>query len=408
MLLDHFYDARDLQNVVEAITEPLSDEAAYVVAALLGCLAILTFVGVTSIGNIWVERRLIARMQMRLGPNRVGPMGLLQPVADALKLIQKEVLVPRIGDRVTFLAAPLLVFVPPMLTFGVLPFGENMTYVDLDVAVLFVIAFSSITTLLIFMAAWSSNNKYALFGAMRVIAMLVSYEVPLVLAAMGPVIFAGSMSLQDIVLFQQEFWVPLVVLQPLAFMIFLLSSTAEINRSPFDLAEAESEIVAGYLTEFSGMKWGIFYAVELVNALVASALMATLFLAGWWLFGLEEWIPGWVILIGKIYAMYFVFMWFRGTLPRLRMDQLMALAWKYLLPLSLANILVAGLETTLWLRNDWDAEIALPIFAVINIAAMGAVALGFGRILAADMAEAPRRARTDTELGQIYGSAATP
>jgi NADH-quinone oxidoreductase subunit H len=404
--LDSFYDVRDLQNIVEAVTDGMSDQLAYVVAALLGCLGILGFVGLTALINIWIERRLIARMQVRLGPNRVGPMGLLQPVADALKLVLKEVLVPRAGDRFIFLAAPLLIFIPPMFTFGVLPFGENMAFVDLDVAVLFVVAFSSITTLLIFMAAWSSNNKYALFGAMRVIAMLVSYEVPLVLAAMGPVIFAGSMSLQDIVEFQKDNWTLLILIQPLAFVIFLLSATAEINRSPFDLAEAESEIVAGYLTEFSGMKWGLFYAVELVNALTASAIAATLFLGGWWLFGLEEWIPGWLIVIGKIYVFYFVFMWFRGTLPRLRMDQLMGFAWKYLLPLALLNVLVAGLQATLWVRNDWDPAIAFPIFGLINAGLIGFLALAFGRLLGQSLADAPRRAWLGTPLGEIYRSTA--
>ena len=402
IVLDHFYDLRDLQNIVEAVTDGMNDQLAYVVAALLGCLAILGFVGITSLANIWIERRLIARMQVRLGPNRVGPMGLLQPVADALKLIQKEVLVPRAGDRFIFLIAPLLIFIPPMFTFGVLPFGENMAFVDLNVAVLFVIAFTSITTLLIFMAAWSSNNKYAVFGAMRVIAMLVSYEVPLVLAALGPVIFANSMSLQDIVEFQKDNWTLLLLIQPLAFVIFLLSATAEINRSPFDLAEAESEIVAGYLTEFSGMKWGLFYAVELVNALTASGIAATLFLGGWWLFGLEEWVPGWLIVIGKIYVFYFVFMWFRGTLPRLRMDQLMTFAWKYLLPLALLNVLIAGVQATLWTRNDWDAAIAFPIFGLINAGLIGVLALAFGRLLADSMAEAPRRARLGTRLGEIY------
>lgn len=401
-LLDHFWDLRDLQNIVEAVTDPLGQELTYVVAALLGCLAILGFVGGTAIINIWIERRVIARMQVRLGPNRVGPMGLLQPVADALKLIQKEVMVPRAGDRVIFLLAPILVFIPPMFTFGVLPFGENMAYVDLNVGVLFIIAFTSITTLLIFMAAWSSNNKYAVFGAMRVIAMLVSYEVPLVLAAMGPVIFANSMSLQDIVEFQKDNWTLLLLIQPLAFLIFLISATAEINRSPFDLSEAESEIVAGYLTEFSGMKWGLFYAVELVNALTAAGVIATLFLGGWWLYGLDEYIPGWIIVIGKIYLFYFVFMWFRGTLPRLRMDQLMGFAWKFLLPLALLNILVAGLQATLWLRYDWETAIAFPIFGLINAGLIGLLAIGFGRMLAQKQIDAPRRARMGGELGEIY------
>ena len=385
---------------------PFGPTEQFVFYSLIKIVAVIAILMPMIAYSTLAERLISAWIQDRVGPNRVGPMGLLQPVADAIKLIQKEVLVPRAGDRLTFLIAPLLIFIPPMFTFGVLPFGENMAFVDLNVAVLFVIAFTSITTLLIFMAAWSSNNKYAVFGAMRVIAMLVSYEIPLVLAALGPVIFANSMSLQDIVEFQKDNWTLFLLIQPLAFVIFFLSATAEINRSPFDLAEAESEIVAGYLTEFSGMKWGLFYAVELVNALTAAGIAATLFLGGWWLFGLEEWVPGWVILIGKIYLFYFVFMWFRGTLPRLRMDQLMSFAWKYLLPLALLNVLVAGLQTTLWMRNDWDTAIAFPIFGLINVVLIGLLALAFGRFLGESMAEVPRQARLGTRLGEIYRSSA--
>ncbi|MGB2693776.1 MAG: NADH-quinone oxidoreductase subunit NuoH [Dehalococcoidia bacterium] len=396
--LGAWYDFRDFGNAVNRLVEALRDAGApesviYVLAALVGCLGVLVFVGLTTLANIWIERRLIGRIQVRRGPNRVGPFGLLQPVADAIKLIQKEVLVPRDADGFVFALAPIVIFIPAILAFAVLPWGEKMVLADLNVGVLYLLALSSTTTLVVFMAGYSSNNKYALLGSMRVIAMLISYEIPSVLALLGVVTLAGSMSLSEIVAFQELHWSWLIFFQPLAFLIFLFGATVELNRSPADIAEAESEIIAGYHIEYSGMKFGLFYAVELVNAVAISGVIATLFLGGWWTFGLEQWVPGWMLFIGKIYAIYSVLIWFRGTLPRFRLDQLMAFAWKFLLPLSLVNVFLVGLEVSIWRQNDISAGIVLPIFAAVNAAMAILLIVGFGRIMARQYLRVPRRPR---------------
>ncbi|MCH7811430.1 MAG: NADH-quinone oxidoreductase subunit NuoH [Chloroflexi bacterium] len=367
-------------------------------AALVACLGIISFIGATSIINIWVERRLIARIQVRKGPNRVGPFGLLQPVADAIKLIQKEALTPRNADSVVFTLAPIVIFIPAILTFAVLPWGEGMVLANLNVGVLYLLALSSTTTIIVFMAGYASNNKYALLGSMRVIAMLISYEIPVVLALLGVVAFAGTMNLGEIVAFQETHRSWILFFQPLAFLIFLVGSTAELNRSPADIAEAESEIIAGYHIEYSGMKFGLFYAVELVNAVAVSAIMASLFLGGWWTFGLNEWVPGWLLFIGKIYLFYFILIWFRGTLPRFRIDQLMAFAWKFLLPLSLVNVMLVSVEVFIWRQNEISAGIVLPIFAAVNLALAGLLIAGFARMLTSGYERFPRRARLVKEI----------
>lgn len=397
MFLAPWWDIRDLSNLVAAILTLLDrwlpNWALYLVSAIIGCVGILTFVGIAAIINIWLERRLIGRIQVRRGPNRVGPFGLLQPVADAIKLIQKEALTPQVGDKVVFLLAPVIIFVPALLAYAVFPWGQNMTYADLNVGVVYFIAISSLTTLGIFMAGWSSHNKYSLLGAMRVVAMMVSYEVPMVLALLGVVLFTGTMSLNGIVLWQKEHWVPLVILQPLAFLTYYIASTAELNRTPTDIAEAESEIVAGYHTEYSGMKFGLFYAVELVNALAISGLVASLYFGGWWLFGLERVIPSWIIFIGKMYFFYFVLIWLRGTLPRLRIDQLMAFAWKFLVPLAIINILLVALEVLLWEQTGLPARIVLPVFAVLNLALAVALIVGWANLIRYRPLREPRRPR---------------
>ena len=402
-MLSSWYDFRDLGNAVGGLVNALSDHGVpngvlYALAALLGCLGIVGFVGLTSIVNIWVERRLVGRIQVRRGPNRLGPFGLLQPVADAIKLIQKEALTPKQADGFVFSLAPILIFIPAILAFAVLPFGHRMVLADLNVGVLYLLAIGSTTAVLIFMAGYASNNKYALLGAMRVIAMLISYEIPSVLALLGVVTFAGTMQLSGIVEFQGNNWSWLIFFQPLAFLIFLFGSTAELNRSPADIAEAESEIIAGYHIEYSGMKFGLFYAVELVNAVGLSAVIATVFLGGWWTFGIEKIIPGWILLIGKLYGVYFLLIWFRGTLPRFRIDQLMAFAWKFLLPLSLVNVLVSALEVLIWEEYDMSAGIVLPIFALVNIALSGVLIVGWSRLMTRELERAPRRPRMFTEI----------
>jgi NADH-quinone oxidoreductase subunit H len=395
--LASWYDFRDLSNAVERLLSWLEDIGphwlVYVVSAVIGCTAIFLFVAATAIANIWVERRVVARIQVRRGPNRAGPWGLLQPIADMTKLMQKEALIPRASDPVVFMLAPILVFAPALLVWGVFPFGKGMTLVDLDVGVLYIIAITSVTTIVLFMAGWSSNNKYSLLGAMRVIAMLLSYEIPLVLALLGVVLFAGTMSLNGIVAWQQDMRVWLFLLQPLAFVVYFICATAEINRTPTDIAEAESEIVAGYHTEYSGITFGLFYAVELVNAMAVGAIAATLFFGGWWLFGLDRWIPGWLIFVGKIYFFYGLLIWLRGTLPRLRIDQLMAFAWKFLLPLALVNLMLGALEVLLWVEYDLSAGLVLPIFSIVNLGLAAVLIAGWMRLMAFPFHRLPSRAR---------------
>ena len=375
--LVEWYDLRDLSGLSSEITGWIgADWLASILSGLLGALGILAVVGPTLLMLIWVERKVIARFQQRYGPNRVGPKGLVQPIADALKLVLKEELRPRAADKYLFLLPPILVFLPALLVWGIVPFGPNMQVADLNVGVLYLLAVSGTAVLAIFMAGWSSNNKYALFGAMRVIAMSISYEVPMVLALLTVVFFTGTMSLNDIVKWQQSEDIVLVLLLPMTAFMFFFAATAELNRTPLDISEAESEIVAGYHTEYSGMRFGLFYAVELLNTLAVSAFIATFFLGGWWLWGLDEWVPPWMILLAKTGACYFLFIWTRGTLPRLRIDQMMHFCWKFLVPVGLVFLVAAAVERTLLLEQGWDASIALPVFGVINFAlTAGAIAI---------------------------------
>ena len=365
-----WYDLRDLSGLSREITEWAADWGpdwlASILSGLIGAIGVISVIGPALLVLIWVERKVIARMQSRYGPNRVGPRGLLQPVADAVKLILKEELAPRAADKLLFFLPPVLVFIPAILIWGVLPFGPNMQVADLNAGVLFLLAVSGTNAIMIFLAGWASNNKYALFGAMRVIAMSISYEIPAVLALLTIAFFTGTLSVSEMVIWQQQNDVILLALLPMSAFMFLFASTAELNRTPIDISEAESEIVAGYHTEYSGMRFGLFYAVELANTLVISAFMATFFLGGWWLWGLDEWIPPWMILLTKTGAMYFVFVWMRGTLPRFRIDQLMGFCWKFLVPAGLVFLAAAAVERTLLLDQGWDPAIALPIYGVIN------------------------------------------
>ena len=383
-VLGAWYDFRDLNNLQRLITEWIAewgpDWLASIVTGVLGALGILAVIGPTLLILIWVERKVISRFQQRYGPNRVGPKGLLQPVADAVKLILKEQLAPRAADKLIFFLPPVLIFVPGILIWGVLPFGPQMSVADLNVGVLFLLAVSGTAVLVIFMAGWSSNNKYALFGAMRAVAMSISYEVPMVLALLTLVVFSGTMSVNGIVEWQQQEDVIFILLFPLSAIAFFFAASAELNRTPADISEAESEIVAGYHTEYSGMRFGLFYAVELGNTLVVSGFIATFFLGGWWLWGLDQWVPSWIILLVKTAAVYFLLIWTRGTLPRLRVDQLMGFCWKALVPATLLFVVVAFVERTLLISEGWDTTVALPIMAVINIGlTLGAVIL-FARV----------------------------
>ena len=398
IVTDNWWDIRDLSNLSGAILDRIDGAGGpswliYVVSALLGTLGIISFIGAVAVINIWVERRVVGRMQSRLGPNRLGPFGLLQPVADAIKLMQKEVLQPKTASGLIFTMAPIMFTVPGIAVMAVLPWGRNMSLASLDVGVLYILGMSSLGALAVFMAGYSSNNKYALFGSMRVIAMLVSYEIPIVLSLLGIVLFTGTMSPQGIVLFQEHYWSLMIMLQPLAFIIYFFSVSAELNRTPADIAEAESEIVGGYHTEYSGMKFGLFYAAELINAVSVSAIISTLFLGGWWAYKLDEIVPGWMIYIGKIYTVYFLFVWTRGTLPRFRIDQLLAFAWKWLTPMAILNIVMVAAEVTIWEESGVSAGLLLPLYMAVNTAFAGAIIVAFVRLLAPKFERFPTQLR---------------
>jgi NADH-quinone oxidoreductase subunit H len=296
-----------------------------------------------------LERKGLGRIQNRYGPNRVGPYGLLQPVADGLKAMTKEDIVPRTADKVVHFLAPLVLVVPVFLALAVVPIGRNMAALDMDGGVLFFFAVGAATELSVFMAGWSSRNKYSLLGAMRAIAQMISYEVPLILSAVTVIMAAGSLSTVKIVEAQAGYWGVLpqwYVLTPwglAGFILFMIAGTAESNRSPFDLPEGESEIIAGYYTEYSGFKFALFFLGEYLGMFAISGLGITLFLGGWHApLAFLGWIPSYVWFFGKLLGLIAVFIWVRGTLPRLRLDQLMGFAWKFMLPMALANMLAAG------------------------------------------------------------------
>lgn len=287
----------------------------------------------------WLERKGLGRIQNRLGPNRVGPFGILQPIADGLKMIFKEDVVPRAADKVVHFLAPILLVIPTMLAFSVIPYGKQLVPIDLDAGILFFFAVGGAAELTVFMAGWSSRNKYAMLGAMRAIAQMISYEVPLIFSSIVVIMMAGSLSLVDIVHAQSGAFWHWHVVTPWGFaglFLFLTAALAESNRSPFDIPEAESEIIAGHMTEYSGFKYALFFLAEYMGLFAMSGLAITLFLGGYHApLPFLDWIPAPVWFFGKFITLIGLFIWIRGTLPRLRMDQLMGLAWKFMLPMTL-------------------------------------------------------------------------
>jgi len=314
----------------------LSSIIANLIMVVIQVAIILTFVLLNVLYLVYLERKLSAYWQQRLGPNRVGPRGLLQTTLDVIKLISKEDIVPQAADRKVFKLASIIVFIPAVMLYAVIPFGKDMIAVDLNIGVFYFIAISSTTTIAFLMAGWGSNNKYSLIGGMRSVAQMVSYEIPLVFSILGVIMLTGSMRMSDIVAAQSDVW--FIVLQPVAFLIFFIAGTAELSRAPFDLPEGEQELVAGATTEYSGMRWAIFFLAEYSNLIAMSALAVALFLGG----PAGPWAPSWIWFVIKVYIMIYVFMWVRWTFPRIRIDHLMHTNWKFLLPLSLANILVTG------------------------------------------------------------------
>jgi NADH-quinone oxidoreductase subunit H len=357
-LFVNIYDAINglLNNLVGGLgLRP--DAASAIVSAVMGLLvitAILLFGVSVVLSLIWLERKVAARVQDRLGPNRVGPYGLLQPVADTVKMFIKEDIVPTNADGLVHLLAPVVALGPAVLAFAVIPFGRGMAPVDLNIGILWVVSVGSIGTVGLFMAGYGSNNKFALIGGMRAVAQAISYEIPQVLTIVPIILMVGSMSLVKIVEAQSgwgglRWFVFAVPVGPIAFVIYYISALAEVNRTPFDLPEGESEIVAGHHTEYSGMKWGLFYLAEYFNFFIVCTIASTLFLGGWQ----GPFLPPWLWFLIKTYGLILVGMWIRMTLPRFRVDQLMKFAWQVLVPIALVNILVTG--------------IAIPIFKAMGL-----------------------------------------
>ncbi|PZC47433.1 MAG: NADH-quinone oxidoreductase subunit H [Chloroflexi bacterium] len=337
----------------------------YFIAGFAVMFAIVNAMMLLATLYIWFERRALGRFQVRQGPNRWGPFGLLQPIADALKILGKEDIVPHGADRWVFNIAPIVMFFPVPMIVAVLPIAKNVAITDINVGLLFVVAITGFSTLAIFMAGWASGNRYALFGAARAVAMLISYEIPLIITLGSIALLSGSLAMGTIVATQN---VPYLLVQPLAFVIFMMAISAEMNRSPFDIVEAESELIAGYHTEYSGMKFGMFMLAEFAAVIVASGLATTIFLQGWrWPF-----LPSAIWFLLKMGMFVFLFLWIRATIPRLRVDQILAFAWKFLLPLSVVSLFATALEVfflrepdgslttnTLWIMSGINFGLAI-------------------------------------------------
>ena len=350
------------QLVLACVPEALQP----LVSGLLSVVLVLSvFPGVFAIITV-IERKGLGRIQNRYGPNRVGiPFtnirlcGFGQFIPDGIKSLTKEDIVPYAADKVVHFLAPIVMLIPVLLAYAVLPFGRNMTVADFDAGLLFFFAVGGAVEVSVFMAGWSSRNKYSLLGAMRAIAQMVSYEIPLILSAVTVVMIVGSLTLKDIVAAQNHYsfgvahWFAFTPWGFVGFILFFIAALAESNRCPFDLPEAESEIIAGYFTEYSGFKFALFFLGEYLGMFAIIGLGVTLFLGGWTSpVSFLTWIPSYVWFLAKMIAIVFVFIWIRGTLPRLRMDQLMNFAWKFMLPLALINIVVAGIWH--FMCHDWQ------------------------------------------------------
>lgn len=319
---------------------------AHVLVAFLGVFLLIAILMVVDIFLVWIERKVVARFQDRLGPNRVGPFGIIQPFADIIKLIIKEDTTPGDADKVVYNLAPVLSMMSVLILWAVVPLAPVILGTDLNVGALFIIAAGAIGALSIIMAGWSSNNKFALIGGFRQVAVMVSFEIPMLTVLMIPVIFSGSMNMNAIIQSQTVWY---FIVSPLGALIFLIAAIAELGRAPFDLAEGESELVSGFNIEYSGMKFGMFYAGELLHAFTFGGFWSILFFGGYRFFGLEQVSPFLAILILIIKAMigYWFIMWVKYTMMRIRIDQMLAFNWKFLTPLAFALLLVTALMNAL-------------------------------------------------------------
>jgi NADH-quinone oxidoreductase subunit H len=318
---------------MESMTQPA---AVSIFGMLAGIIGVIALVAVNALFLIWMERKVSAHMQLRPGPMEVGWHGSIQTIADALKLMGKELITPKDVDLWVYLAAPIVVFLPVLLSFLVIPFSQHLVIRDMNVGILLILAFAALSVLAILMAGWASNNKYSVFGAIRSVAQNVAYEIPLLITLMSIILMVGSFSLVDIVAAQSKYW--FVLTQPLAFILYITCATAETNRAPFDLPEAESELVAGFHTEYSGMRFALFFLAEYTNMFIVSAIATVFFLGGWH----GPFLPGIAWFFIKVYFVIFLIMWFRWTFPRVRFDQLISFAWKILIPLAFANLIITA------------------------------------------------------------------
>jgi len=313
-----------------------------VISLVAAAVVVFGLLCVIALFLVWWERKVSAHIQQRFGPMRTGWHGWRQTIADAIKLLQKEDIWPDSVDRPVFFWAPVICFVAAFVVYIAMPFGDGLIVSDINIGILFIVAITSLTIISLLMAGWGSNNKYALLGGMRSAAQIISYEIPMVVTICTVVLFAGSLSMVDIVQSQEkiyQWYLFRLPFGPIAFIIYLITGTAETNRTPFDLPEAEQELVAGFNVEYSGMKFAMFFLAEFVNMFTVSAIGATLFLGGWQ----GPFLPSWMWFLVKTLFLVFVLMWFRWTYPRLRVDQLMEFSWKFLLPLSFANLILAAL-----------------------------------------------------------------
>ena len=340
--------------------------AAQILIGFLGILLLITILMVLDIFLVWVERKVVSRFQDRIGPNRVGPFGLIQPFADIIKLLIKEDITPGGADKVVYNIAPLLSMMSVLILWAVVPIAPKMLGVDLNIGALYIIAAGAIGALSIIMAGWSSNNKFALIGAFRQVAVMISFEVPMLTMLLIPTIFAGSMGMGAITK-AQDIW--FVFLSPLAALIFLIAAIAELGRAPFDMAEGESELVSGYNIEYSGMKFGMFYAGELLHAFTFGGFWSILFFGGYRFFGLEQVNPllAIAVLIFKAMLGYWIIMWVKYTLLRIRIDHMLAFNWKFLTPLAFTllmltafmNALLRGTPSWLYISGMFLSNVAL-------------------------------------------------
>ncbi len=372
------------------------DWLAFVVTAVILAAVVLNALILSTALYTWFERRVLGRFQSRLGPNRWGPFGLAQPIADLVKLISKEDTVPEGADRPVFNLAPVVFLAPALIVFAVLPLHESSFVGRLNVGLVFIVAITSVNTLGVFMAGWASRNKYAMFGAMRGVAMLVSYEVPMGLSIVAVAIAAGTLSLSGVVVAQD---VPLALVMPLGFFVFIAAASAEMSRTPFDMIESDSELGAGYNTEYSGIKFALLQLNEFMAPIIVSAIVATLFLSGW-----RGWgpVPGTIWFVIKTFIVVCAFLWVRATWPRLRVDQIMGLAWKVLFPLAIVNIFAVAVEVQLLRDGDTGAITAGDLWVMTAVNWGGMLALGAAAAVVLSRRAAGRARPEPSGLANMY------